>query len=832
MTDLGPPGAPSSFLPSKTAPLEGLVVVDLSSGVAGGYCTKTLADGGAEVVKLEGPEGDPLREWAIGAEVAPGDDGPLFEFLACTKRSVVVDAERPSDLQWATGLLGVADVVVWTPGSSLAAHDAFSPAALRRAAPAAVVGAITPFGLEGPWADAPAADLTLQAWSGGIFARGDPDRAPVQIGGRLSAWLGGLFGAVGILAAWQRAQDTGVGELVDVSILEALVVTEQMYQTTRQTMPVPGAPPPPERLPTRSILIPAIYATKDAWVGFMVATATMWESFCVMVEHPEWIEDDRLYAYAGRLLRREELESATAEWCGVRTTAEVLEMADLLRVPAAPVGDGRLVTGFDHFVERHFYLRNPRSGRLQPDVPYTLGAGASRRAPQAPPRLGEHSHLEKAKVRTARRPPTGTEAARGRLPFEGIRVADFTAFWAGPIVGHFLAMLGAEVIHVESVRRPDGIRGHTVRTTEDDRWWEWTPSFHGPNTNKRGVTLDMSSDQGRALARRLIERCDVVLENYAPRVMDQWGLNEGSVLRLRPDIVFVRMPAFGLSGPWRERTGYAQNMEQVSGMAWMTGYPDDRPQVPNGMCDPLAGTHAVLALLLALEHRRKTGEGMLVEVPMVGGAINVTAEQPLEYQAFGHLMERDANRGPTGAPQNLYNTAELEGDGRKDHWVAIAVESDEQWRGLRRALGEPGWAADRSLDSMSGRRAAHDEIDKHLAAWCQERTGDEIVAALWPAGVPVAKVVAGAEVQHLPQLVARGFLETVEHPVTGPSVHYGYPARFSAGPERLHRRPAPTLGQHNTEVLGDLLGLSPEELEDLEAADVIGTRLLGEHRTR
>ena len=298
-------------MPNLESPLEGMLVVDVSSGVAGGYCTKMLADGGAEVIKLEDPEGDVLRKWAIGGEIAPGDDGPLFEFLACTKRSVVLDPARSHDLAWALDVVQAADAVVWSPGSALAAHPDLSPHALRQVAPQAVVAAITPYGLEGPWADRPASDLTLQAWAGGIFARGVPDRAPVQIGGRLSPWLGGLFGSVGILTAWPQSRASGSGELIDVSILESLIVTEQMYGLTKQTMPAPGAARHSERLPERSLLIPAIYATKDSWVGFMVATAAMWESFCVMVEHPEWLDDPRLYAYAGRLMRYEDLESAS-----------------------------------------------------------------------------------------------------------------------------------------------------------------------------------------------------------------------------------------------------------------------------------------------------------------------------------------------------------------------------------------------------------------------------------------------------------------------------------------------------------------------------------------
>ncbi len=813
---------------SATAPLAGMRIVDLSSGIAGGYCTKTLADGGATVVKVEAPEGDTLRQWAIGADLEPGTDGPLFEFLACSKRSVVVDPASPTERAQLASLLAGADIIVWTRGSRIAELAGCSPTALRLAAPAAIVVAITPFGLEGPWADLASSDLTIQAWSGSAFSRGSPERPPAQIGGRPTAWLGGLFGAVGALTAWQRAVVSGVGELLDVSILESLILTGEMYGTTTQSTVPPGKQRGPERLPARSVMIPSVEHAKDDWVGFMVATATMWESFSVMMEHPEWIEDKRLYAYKGRALRREELEGAIRDWVGRRSADEVLEMADLLRVPAAPIGNGERTTGFDHFVVRNFYLPNPKSGLLQPDVPYTLGAGAARRYPEPAPRLGEQSLAEEASVAPSVKAPR-SPSAQPRLPLEGVRVADFTAFWAGPIVGHFLAMMGADVIHVESVKRPDGIRGHTVVTTDDDLWWEWVPKFHGPNTNKRDITLDMATTDGRALARRLIAQCDVMLENYAPRVMDQWELGWEAVSKLRSDLIFVRMPAFGLTGPWRERTGYAQNMEQVSGMAWMTGFPEGPPHVPNGICDPLAGTHATLALLLALEHRRKTGVGMLVEVPMVGGAVNVAAEQVLEYQAFGHLMRRDGNRGPEAAPQNFYRCADIEGNGEPDAWVAIAVETDQQWQGLRRAIGG---APPADWDRAEVRRKAHNEIDEWISAWCRHRDGDEIVARLWPEGVPVAKVLAPAEMQHVAQLQARGFLETVTHPVAGDQLHYAYPVRFSAGPERFHRRPAPTLGQHNHEVLVALLGVDPEEYERLEATDVIGTRLLGEHHTR
>jgi len=215
---------------------------------------------------------------------------------------------------------------------------------------------------------------------------------------------------------------------------------------------------------------------------------------------------------------------------------------------------------------------------------------------------------------------------------------------------------------------------------------------------------------------------------------------------------------------------------------------------------------------------------------MVGGAMNVAAEQVLEYQAFGHLMQRDGNRGPAAAPQNVYRCADVHGDGAPDAWVAIAVETDDQWRALCGALGRTQPSS--AWDTAEGRRQEQDEIDRWIGEWCRGRSGDDVVACLWPAGVPVAKVLAPAEVQHLEQLQARHFLETVRHPVAGEQIHYAYPVRFGAGPDRFHRRPAPTLGQHNHEVLIDLLGVAPDEYERLLATDVIGTTLLGEHRTR
>lgn len=832
-------GAPhGEQLSTGTPPLSGYRVVDLSSGIGGAYCTKLLVDAGATVVKLEPPEGDALRRWtASGHELAEHEDGALFQFLSAGKRSATIDPNNPADIARAHAVLVEADAVVWSPGSRLAEHHELTPSALRAAVPEAVVTAITPFGLTGPWAGRPSSDLVLQALTGGPAIRGLPGHPPVSSGGQPSEWVAGAYAALGTLAARYRALTSGTGELLDVSMLEALLLTQDLHPVAYFS--VAGRPWRDGKSPN----IPGIEPTADGYIGLAAVTAQMWHDFCVLIDRPDWAADESLYLYKARWARWAELVAAIREATRVHTSAELMERATNLRLPVAPIGNGATVPYFDHFAERGDFVRNPTGGFLQPVVPYRLSGGAASRPFGPSPRLGELAldqpsarsiwpDREVATVPTAAGAGVTPGAPDNSLPFRGLRVLEFTAFWAGPLAGHFFAMLGADVIHVESLAHIDGLRGRTLRAVGDDMWWEWAPQFMGPNTNKRGLTLDMRRDGGREIARRLVSRCDVVLDNFSPRVLEQWGLTYDSLRRERSDLVMVRMPAFGLTGPWRDRVGFAYTMEQVSGLAWVTGEPDEPPLTPNGICDVVAGAQAAFATLLGLEHRRRTGKGMLIEMPMVGSALNIAAEQVIERSAYGILLQRMGNRSPAAAPQNIYRCAGIDTAGRGERWVAIAVSNDAQWVALRRAFGDPAWTRDERLTTAGGRHAAHDIIDAELAAWCASRSASEVGELLCAAGVPAAAVVLPHETRLNPQLQARGFFERLTHPVTGPVLHEGHPVRFSGGPDRFHRTPAPTLGQHNREILSSLLSMTESEIAALEADGIIGTRPVGQYRAR
>ncbi|HEV3450385.1 MAG TPA: CoA transferase [Acidimicrobiia bacterium] len=774
--------------------LEDIRVVDCSTDIAGPYCTKLLADAGADVVKVEPRAGgDPLRSWGSGA---------LFEFLNTSKRSVTLPTDDPAFAE----LCRAADVLVEPPPTG-----PLDVRRLRDGHPALVVASITPFGLDGPWAGWAATEFTLQAWCGSTGSRGLPETPPVAAGGRIGEWMAGTYAAVAVAAAVRRARRTGRGEHIDVATLDAMAVSMNTYTSVFAEF----LGWPPLRRPTRTIEIPSIEPAADGYVAFTTNSAQQFADFMVLIERPDLVEDRELAKHLGRFKRRREVLAMIHDFTTRHTTADLLERAALLRIPSGPVGNGETVTTFDHFVERKVFVENPGRRFVQPRIPYRVG-GVEARPFTPAPALGAHDGSVPWPPRA--RVPASDE---DELPLDGIRIVDCTAWWAGPAATHALGCLGADVIKVESVGRPDLMRYTSTRRPSEDQWWEWGPLFHGANNSKRAITLDLTTPEGVELFEHLLRTADVLLENFTPRVMEQFGLTWERVHALNETLTMVRLPAYGLDGPWRDRTGFAQTMEGITGMAWVTGRPEDPPLLPRGACDPLAAMHAVFATLLALDERDRSGEGRLVEAPMIEAALNMAAEQVVEFSASGRRLERTGNRGPGAAPQGVYPAA---GD---EEWLALAVATDEQWERLRTELDDPAWARDPALATAAGRRAAHDALDTQLTAWCATQDARAVAERLAAAGVPAGYVIDARDIAHNPQMLHRGLFEVEEHPVTGSHPIPTLPFRFRDRARGWLRRPAPTLGQHNDDVLGGLLGLGPDDLAALRAAGVIGERPRG-----
>ncbi|MCU1375401.1 MAG: L-carnitine dehydratase/bile acid-inducible protein, partial [Actinomycetia bacterium] len=552
-------------------------VLDLSTGIAGGYCAKLLGDAGADVVKLEPPGGDPLRtRSASGSPVEAATGGLLFQYLHAGHRSAVADVDTDAGRRLARQLAATADLVLETFEPGVVEALGLGADALHVANPATTLVSISSFGRGGPWSNRAANEFTLQAWCGSLNGRGIPGSAPVAAGGHIGDFMAGSAAASAGVAAWLAARRSGRGQHVDVSTLEAMLLSFVSYQPIfAQFDDKPNG---------RSIEVPSIEPAQDGWVGFCTVTRQQWADFTVLIERPDLSEDETLNYAGNRMARVEEIRAAIAAWTTTRTVDEIVELASLFRIPVSPVGNGRTVTEMDHFVERGVYVPHP-GGFLQPRRPYRLGQIADPEVRPAPA-LGQHQAEVEGEAGPAPSRTGAPDPAVPPRPLEGLRVVAFVAFWAGPFVASYLAALGADVVKVESIQRPDGMRFAGGVKLDDPLFYEWSGVSHGANAGVRAVTLDLDRPEGVALALRLVAGAEVVVDNFSPRVLDRFGLGEADLRAVRPDLVMARMPAFGLDGHWRDRGGFAMTVEQASGLAWRTGW-EDQPLVPRGPCDVL-----------------------------------------------------------------------------------------------------------------------------------------------------------------------------------------------------------------------------------------------------
>jgi crotonobetainyl-CoA:carnitine CoA-transferase CaiB-like acyl-CoA transferase len=704
----------------------GLRVVDLTQGIAGAYCAKLLTDLGADVVFAD-PVTDPLSVYLRTSQQHARDPVP---WLAAADMVLVGEATPPAGV------------------------------------PPLVTVSITPVGHGGPDDGLELTEPVLQARSGSLSNHGHMGQPPLTVGGSLGEYVTGAFAALGAATAWWRASRTAVPEIVDVSMLEAM-------QMTFVTTPTVMARFPGGRLVTaRWVMIPGNEPTADdRYVGITTVTAAQWLTLCGLVGREDLTNDDELTTMMGRGKRAAEVNGIVQGWTRAHDADDVVAACVAARVPATIVGNGAELPRFEQLAARDVFVQQPGESWIRPRAPFRFHGIADR--PLAAPAPAAEPWPAPAARLPSSNPP-------GERPLAGLQVLDFTAFWAGPFATAWLAALGADVIKVEAVQRPDGIRfSAAVRPHRDPFFYEKSGLFHASNLGKRGITLDLGHPDGLALAKRLVERSDVLVENFTPRVLERFGLDYDTVRALRPDIVMLRIPAFGLSGPWRDRPGFAQTMEQLTGMAWVTGYTGGPPIIPGGLVDPMVGTHAALALIAALEHRDRTGEGQLLEVPLVEVATAVTAEQVIRYSIDGTLLDR---RGEGG----VYQCA---GD---DRWVAVDLGRDPLAPEAR-------------------------------AAWCATRDAEAAAAELRTLGIPAAAMVPAFATLDDAQMRARGFFETIEHEHVGVQEYPTWPMRLAAGPHTWWTGPAPTLGQHTEAVLRDELGCTEAELAHLRDEHVIGT---------
>ena len=782
-------------------PLARVVVVDCTEGVAGGYASYLLAVLGARVIKVEPPGGERLR--ALGpfpGDVPDGEVGGLHLALNAGKESVVVDLDRAEGQARLRALARGADVLLESAAPGAMAARGLDFAALSADHPALVYASHSPFGQDGPYAHRATSEIVDYAMGGYMYFGGDPERHPLMVPGHQAELHAGMQLAAGALIALWHARRTGAGQHVDVSTFESML-NAHVWLTTWWTHE--GGVQ--TRVP--STLIPCadghVY-----WFGRgdpQVAT---------LIGRPELVE--RLPWQNPMEFRQvlPQLRELFAEWAASHTKQDIYHRAQELRITITPVNTVEDLAASPQLAAREWWQRvdHPRAGVLElPGPPWRFSETPAAVAGPAP-LLDAHGDLALA--------PRADPPAPGRAdrqPLAGLRVLEVTANWAGPLTGRHLGDMGADVIKIEVASRPATRIGHSAGGQGWTQPYNRSGYFNLFNRNKRDLVLDLGSPEGHELFLRLVERSDVVLENNSARVFPNLGLEYATLAERNPRIVMCSMSGFGATGPEAQYIAYGSNIEASSGLIATTGYgPGDLFDTNSYYADPITGAHGTIGILAALLARERTGRGQYIDMALQesGAAFQVEAivDYRLNGRVAGPLNNRSQQRSRRVAPQGAYRSA---GD---DCWLAIGIETDEQWRALCGMIARPELA--QRYPTAETRYAAHDAIDAAIEAWSSTLDHGRATRLLQDAGVPAGPVLANWEIVSDPHLYERGYFVDVVHPEVGHHRWDGYPWKLSRTPGRV-RYPSPLFAEHNDEVLSEVLGLSEAELAGLRERNVI-----------
>lgn len=794
--------------------LAGVRVLDLTQGVAGPFCTRLLADYGAEVVKVEAPgEGDKTRHLGpFPGDIPNREKSGSFWYLNFNKKGITLDLEDPEDVQSLRCLAGEVDLLVESFRPGVLARFGLDLGGLQKANPGLVVTSITDFGQTGPYRDYRACQLVLSALGGLLCNNGYPERPPVQTAGWLCDYVVGTLATAGALAALYHRNRGGQGQHVDISAMDCIAAI-----VGRQVTELSLTGQQEGRRGSGFQLIPC----PDGYIGVNILNFRHWENFCRIIGAPDLAQDPRFEISLGRQRHAKELHQRIFQALEGRTRAELFAQGQDQGVPMGLVATPEEILDFPQHKERGFFVKMAQPGAdslLVPGAPFRPSATPWRMSCLAPT-LGQHNgDLRDSSLFSPRRGPAAAPAPPGRLPLEGIRILDCTHWVAGPSATQYLAALGAEVIKVESVQHFDGARTSVYQM--EGMAYEQSASYIFRNRNKKGITLNLADPTGQELFRGLVRECDVVTENYTPNVMPRFGLSYQDLRPQNPTMVMLSMSGYGASGPWSRYPAFASTFAQMSGIYHLSGYPDYLPTpLGGGGVDPINGIMGTVAVLVGLLHRQRTGQGQHVDFSQLEAITTMLGDSFLDVGLNGRVPMRQGNRHPRAAPYGCYP---CQGE---DSWVTIAVFTDDEWRQLCRVMGTRELAGQERFASLEARLAHQDELDELVGKWTAEREGYEVTRVLQEVGVASGPVLPPALLPKDPHLEAGGLFEEVERAWVGKLPYTKVPIRFSATPLGPSA-PAPCLGEHNGPVLGSLVGLEEGELQDLEARQIIGTEPL------
>ncbi len=798
---------------SVTQPIR---VLELGNGVSAAYAAKLLGDHGADVVKVETPDGDSTRHRGPFPtnEPDPEQSGTFLAFNL-NKRGVCLDLETDTGRSELRQLIAWADVLVHNYARLDAQALGLGPGTLQEERPELVVLSITPFGITGPYRDYRAEEITVSNAGGWANlcpnTHPDPHLPPLKVFGHQCALMAGITGAMAALAMARDARRSGVGDYIDLSeqayvasVLEGGITAYSYLDTIRTRR-------------SGRVSVPwAIYETKDSPIFLVCIEQDQWERFVELMGSPDWATLEVFADKAGRVDNHDIINMFIGEYMSGVNAFELYHEGQNQRICFAPVMDFEQLAADKHIRARGAFVtvEHPVAGAIEYIAPAML-TNSGRAAIRRPaPLLGQHTDealSDAKKVSQEKTEPLPTEEAR--LPLAGIRVIDLSWVWAGAFCAMNLAHLGAEVIRLESEARPDLYRrGKTPEGMEPGL--NRSGMFNQWNQGKRSVAVDLSSAEGKELVKAFIANADVVVQNFATGVMERLGLGYDELKRINPRIILTSISGYGQTGPYSTYMGYGPAFAALSGLSAMTGYAGGGPEeLGVSMPDPTAGITSALAVISALERRDQTGVGDHLDLGLWESTQATAAEGWMQYVFNGTQPERMGNRDPQMAPHGCYACR------GEDGWVSIACADDTQWAKFAGVI-DPSLVDDVRFQTLAGRKSHEDKLEEIVSAWTGTRDRWEITKELQAAGIAAFPSFTCKDIVEDPHLNERGFIERLEHPEVGRRAHAGIPWRLQRRPNGV-RMPAPCLGADTDKLLADVLGYDEKKITALHELGVL-----------
>lgn len=845
--------------------LNDIKVLDLTWYIAGPFCTKLLADFGADVIKIEvPPEGDPSRNIGpfLGDDPHP-EKSLLFSNLNMNKKGITLDLASDSGKEIFKELVKEADILV----------ESFSPGVMKRLGldyevlkainPGLIMTSISNFGQEGPYRDFKASELVLSGLGADMYSCGIPERHPLKLGGNCLQYQAGHMTAAAILAAYWYRINNGVGQYLDSS-MQQILAADTNHKTTHLLMfsysgmsmhnALLGRYDPREE--GISIAPTGIFPCKDGFVraagGGIIYFDRLKEIF---PEFKKFVTPEDILDVENN---KPEVDAAWYTWCAEHTKQEIMEACQKVKYFCTAINTPKDCVTDPQLKERGFWVEveHPVTGKqIYPGDP--LHAKSSPWRVRMPaPLLGQHNDEilgsigKGAKARVAKDEKTGQSmikiSEKKGLPLEGIRVVDMGVIWAGPTTAWLFGLLGAEVIHLDNPHhRPDNSRQFTMWTPESqldrpeagsnfpdrkagERPWNRAAFVNRALWNRLSVCIDIDKPEGKEVFKRLIKTTDIFIENNGANAMENLGLDHETLMAVNPGLICMNMPAWGRSGPYKDYVGYGAMHQAISGEEWIRGYDDDEHPFHNTFryhMDSASPPMAIMGAIMALIQRRKTGKGQWIDFAQMQAMIHHFAEIYMDAAWNGRDSKTMGNRHPTAVqgcylcrgPEPTEETAVWGGE----RWINITITNDEEWRGLCQVLGNPDWTKDEKFATQESRRENHDEFDAHIEEFTLLRDNFELFYVLQHHGVPAGPVQDYRDAHMDPQLNYRNFFRVITGPDVGTHRYPAFPWDFPETPLQVTHPPA-MMGEDNDYVYREVIGLSDDDMADLEEKGIIG----------